>query len=349
MSPSAYRRTDGFPPEALQVLGWTTPSELAFVHEYLREHYTGRGAAVELGCAFGRSTVALLSGLVANPRAAGRHLDVYDLFELDWFLHRELERAGRAAGLAVGDSFEPLVRRQIALWRERAHLHVGDIAASPWTGGPIEFLFIDIMKSWSAAAGVIRTFYPALLPGALVIQQDYKHPFAPQVLLTQHRLRHHFEPAWDICGDGSASVAFRVVEPFASGEIEEALAAGLGDLAFYTIGEIETAFAAAVSLVAASPETERARLLAARVVLFGELLGSHPESLAGAAHVGAPVRDWLAGQLGPLSQEPETAALLAIAEITADRDRFRAVLKEVEGSRCGRLIWAWWRWRKGRG
>lgn len=345
MSIAPYRRTDGFPADALRILGWTTPGELAFVHEYLSDHYTGRGAAVELGCAFGRSTVALLAGLAANPRATDRALDVYDLFELDWFLHRELDLAGGAADLAVGDSFEPLVRRHVAPWAKRARLHPGDIAASPWTGGPIEFLFIDIMKSWSAAAGVIRTFYPALLPGALVIQQDYKHPFAPQVLLTQHRLRRHFEPAWDICGDGSASVAFRVVEPFAPGEIEEALAAGLGDLASYTIGEIEAAFDAARAIVVASPETERARLLAARVVLYGELLGSDPESLQGAAHVGAPVRAWLAGQLGPLGPEPGTAALQAMTE---DRDRFRAALQAVERSRSGRLLWAWWRWRKRR-
>lgn len=274
---------------ASRIYGFTTEAELSFVRWYLATQFTGGGAAVELGTALGRSTAAMLEGLRGNPRAATTQLHAYDRFEFDWWLaeHYAKQSGVEASGVRTGDSFLRLFEANLGAFRDRVEIHAGDLSAHPWRGGAIEFLFVDIMKDWATTRTVLESFFPALEPGlSLLVHQDYKHPFSPQILLTMYRLREYFEPAWTICGSGvSASVAFRCVRKPTRSEIDAALARGLCELGSYTIAEIEAALDHALSIVEGDPEEEVVLVRAARTVIYAELLAERPDFARPAAEV----------------------------------------------------------------
>ena len=323
---------------ASPIYGFTTEAELGFLRWYLATQYTGEGAVVELGCALGRSTLAMLEGLAANAAAASTRLFVYDLFEFDWWLLEQYrEQSGAPAGsLVEGASFLEIFRSNLRRYEERLEIRPGDVTAQEWRGGSIGFLFVDIMKSWSIARAVIESFFPSLLPGrSLLVHQDYKHPFAPQILLTMYRLRDHFEPAWSVCGSGvSATVAFRCVRELGRGEIAAALEAGLCDLRSYTIGEIEAALDHALAIVAADPEADLVR--AARTVIYADLLAERPEYSLPAAKeelVRRLVRDrarpYLVDGDAALEQSRWSAE---ISNLQAIRERLTAEIAELRAT-----------------
>ncbi len=266
-------------PRIESILGWMTPMELGFVGWFMREVYSGVGEAVELGCAFGRSTAATLAGMVANQRAAGKDLHVFDLMTFDWFLLQEYKKSARSkdGDFEIGDSFEEIFWNNLMPWKERVRLNAGDIASHGWRGQPIEYLFVDIMKSWEATEGVIRDFFPFLIPGvSCIVHQDYKHPYSPQIILTMYRLRDYFEPLYSVVGGYSSTVAFRSTKKLDRELIETAIAEGLCDLASYSIGEIDDAFEYSLALVADDPPAEQDLLRAAKVVVFINVIADQP-------------------------------------------------------------------------
>src|SRR5262249_49893454 len=62
-------------------------------------------------------------------------------------------------------------------------VHEGDITTTGWEGGPIDVLFLDVLKSWHINDAVHRDFFPSLVPGrSVVVHQDYgwgSHPWVP--------------------------------------------------------------------------------------------------------------------------------------------------------------------------
>ena len=283
-----WSRTEDLDPKIQSILGWMTPIELGFVSWFMREVYSGVGEAVELGCAFGRSTAATLQGMVANQRAAGKNLHVYDLMTFDWFLLQEFKRQPGCedSPFELGDSFEEIFWRNVGPWKERVRAHTGDIATNRWSGEPIEYLFIDIMKSWEATGGVIRNFFPFLIPGvSCIVHQDYKHPYSPQIILTMYRLREFFEPFYTVTGEMSSTVAFRCTRRLDQDLVDDAIAEGLCDISSYSIGEINSAFEYSLALVADDPPIEQDLLRAARVVGFTNLIADEPEFLRAARSI----------------------------------------------------------------
>ncbi|MGE0639837.1 MAG: class I SAM-dependent methyltransferase [Thermoanaerobaculia bacterium] len=324
---------------ASSIYGFTTEAELGFLRWFLATQYTGEGAVVELGCALGRSTLAMLEGLAANAAAASTRLFVYDIFEFDWWLLEQYrEQSGAPAGsLTEGGSFLEIFRSNLRRYEERLEIRPGDVTAGKWSDGSIGFLFVDIMKSWSITRAVIEKFFPSLIPGrSLLVHQDYKHPFAPQILLTMYRLRDHFEPAWSVCGSGvSATVAFRCVREIGRDEIAAALEAGLCDLRSYTIGEIEAALDHALAIVAADPEADLVR--AARTVIYADLLAERPEYSIPAAKeelvrrlVRERARPYLVEGDAALEQSRWAAE---IASLRATGDRLAAELSATDRGR----------------
>jgi len=275
-------------PRIMAILGWMTPVELGFVSWFMREVYSGAGEAVELGCAFGRSTAATLLGMTANQKAAEKKLHVYDLMTFDWYLLQEYrKRPGcEDSGYELGDSFEDCFWVNVEPWRDRVHLCAGDIASCGWSGEPIEYLFVDIMKSWEATRGVIRGFFPFLIPGvSCVVHQDYKHPYSPQIILTMYRLRDYFEPLYTVTGGISSTVAFRCKQKLDRELVDAALSDGLCDLSSYSIGEIDSAFTYSMALVGDDPSEEQDLLKAARVVVYINLLADRPDFLRAASTI----------------------------------------------------------------
>jgi hypothetical protein len=146
-----------------------------------------RGAIVDLGSFLGGSTLALASG--AEHRDAS--VDAYDRFRLaaDWERHW----LPGGTGLELGESTRPVVERNIARVLDRVTIHEGDVENHGWDGSPIGVLFVDITKSWAATDFVWQSFMPALVPDAVVIQQDLVHWGHPWCAVLMEHLHEHFE------------------------------------------------------------------------------------------------------------------------------------------------------------
>jgi hypothetical protein len=148
--------------------------ERQMCHWLAKEWYSGAGAIVDLGSFLGSSTVAFAAGLAEREDSAG-HVHAYDLFrvsrdpETQKFLNKQ-----------EGDSFLENYQATIAGYEDRITTHAGDIKQFPWTGGPIEILFIDLAKSWEMNEFIIRAFFPFLIPGkSLIIHQDFGNAWNP--------------------------------------------------------------------------------------------------------------------------------------------------------------------------
>lgn len=196
-------RERAFVPDDVYAIG----SMLGF-DERLLLHWAARttdaGAVVDLGAFLGGSTLALASG--AQHRSATVYS--YDRFVLsgDW------ERTWLPEGteLEIGDSTRPVVEANLRRVLNRVVLREGDVEDREWHDGPIGVLFIDVAKSWRIADHVWRTFLAAVVPGAVIIQQDLVHWGHPWCAVIMELLTDHFEYlgwAW------YSSAAYRCVSP----------------------------------------------------------------------------------------------------------------------------------------
>ncbi|MBV9466556.1 MAG: hypothetical protein JO169_10630 [Solirubrobacterales bacterium] len=169
--------------------------ELGLLYWLGREYWSGGGAIVDAGCFLGGSTIALASGV----REAGRNADgsspitVYDRFLVeDYSLASGFFED--APELGVDDDFLALFERNVAGVRDLLDVRPGDILQQRWDGGPIEILFLDLLKTWSINDYVVREFWPQLIPGrAMIVQQDYQYGGYPWLAITMELLHEYFE------------------------------------------------------------------------------------------------------------------------------------------------------------
>lgn len=195
-----------------ELLGMTSGTEQAYIANYGKDLYTGKGEIVDLGSWLGSTTIPLTNGLLKNPkfRASGRKVFAYDLFI--WFDWMASSVAGTdlAGRYSEGDNFVDEFRRRIAPVADSIEVREGDLKAIGWSGEQIEFLLVDAMKGWDLAASITKDFYPSLIEGeSLVFHQDFAHHFTPWIHLVQWRLREHFEYIQEV--PRSQSVVFRCI------------------------------------------------------------------------------------------------------------------------------------------
>ena len=142
---------------------------------YLASDYCrGRGCIVDAGCFLGGSTTALALGVRARQRKTGGRtpskIHSYDLFEAKAWTIGYLLRPN----CLPGQSFQDLFRDNIRDVADLVEIHAGDITSKPWTGGPIELLFVDCAKHWRVSDFITAQFFGSLIPGhSIVVQQDY--------------------------------------------------------------------------------------------------------------------------------------------------------------------------------
>jgi hypothetical protein len=188
-----------------------TLEEMQLLYWLARDWYTGRGTLVDCGAWLGGSTSALCAGLADNPRVARKDGAVhafdrflYEPYFADWFGQLGEE-------LADGDCFLHIFRRLTAPYRRFLTTHPGDVCVTPYDGGDVEVLFLDVCKSWEINAAVVGRFFRHLVPGrSIVVQQDYAHHFAYWLVLTMDHFRDYFEDRGRV-GDGHSAV-FRYVD-----------------------------------------------------------------------------------------------------------------------------------------
>lgn len=188
--------------------GWTLPNERRFNEWFAREVHEGRGAIVDLGCMNGSSTGALASGLAANGRVTGRKVQAFDRFIKTWprIPGEPLE------DIPIGGDFFHRFLEHTAPWKDLIEPYRGDAGTIAWSEGPIEYLLVDLMKSWDTASMVTERFFPLVLDrGGLVVHQDFLHFYTPWIHVIMHRLRDALEPAFEI--PNSCSMVFRKVRP----------------------------------------------------------------------------------------------------------------------------------------
>jgi hypothetical protein len=178
--------------------------------------------------------------LARNSRAATRALKVhaYDVFTWD----RAYDvYAPRGVHLAHGQSFRPLFERNVRPWLARVAIHEGDLLTQGWAGGPVELLLNDVAKSFALAAHVWGEFVTRLVPGGLLIEQDFKHHFCPWLHVLHHRFRDHFALAADVAA--GATTAFWLRRPVPADQVRALTADAFDD------AEVADAIAWAQSLV----------------------------------------------------------------------------------------------------
>lgn len=245
------------PPHELLDLDQTDPAERAWVSRCLIEGELPEGEIVELGTWLGAMSFAIGTALRNGGRRDTR-LHAFDTFRLDGHA-AELSAALGGQRFRDGDSFRHVYEQRIAPVGDVIEVHEGPVERAPWDPGtPIAFLFNDVAKTWSTWLSVRRTFYSALRPGSIVVEQDFAHPYTPWIHLSHHRWRSHFEVVGAI--PGTQSVVMRLRRTLST----EAL--GRNDLVSgFSPREIQAAFDWAESLV--EPDA-RSSIAAARVMLY---------------------------------------------------------------------------------
>lgn len=219
--------------------GWTLPNERRFNEWYAREVYEGRGAIVDLGCMNGSSTGALASGLAANGRVAGRKVQAFDRFIKTWprIPGEPLE------DIPTGGDFFHRFLEHTAPWKDLIEPYRGDAGTIAWSEGPIEYLLVDLMKSWDTASMVTERFFPLVLDRVgLVVHQDFLHFYTPWIHVIMHRLRDALEPAFEI--PDSCSMVFRKVRPLGVDECRRA-----ADFSSIDVDEVDEAFDRSAGLI----------------------------------------------------------------------------------------------------
>jgi hypothetical protein len=95
----------------------------------------------------------------------------------------------------AGDSFYNEVKELLRPYAAVVNVERQDLLQYTPPSTPIEFLFIDAMKSWALAQKIVSGFFPRLIAGrSYVVQQDfaYYHPVVATSHLSMWYLREHF-------------------------------------------------------------------------------------------------------------------------------------------------------------
>lgn len=167
--------------------------ELALLFALAKDHWTGEGEIVDLGCCYGLTTRCLADGLMRNTRVAEAHKEkrvyAYDLFltdEYDWW-------AKKSPTLHAGSWFSEF----LSINHDRMNAIVpcpGDLLRMNWRDKPVEILMVDAAKSWELNDWIVMHFFPCLIPGkSVVIQQDQAHFVEYWVSITMEYFSDHFE------------------------------------------------------------------------------------------------------------------------------------------------------------
>lgn len=181
------------------MLSMMAQEEQDYLYNFAKREYVGEGAIVDLGCWLGASTVAFAKGLQDNaqPELRNSKIHSFDLFR--WEGSMNLFVQGASLKFAHGESFLDEYLKQIEPWKHQVQVYEGDLRDFPWTAGAIEFLFIDAMKSWDLANGIIQKYFGSLIPGrSIVYHQDYSYFGSYWIHLTMDWLREYFEPIYDV-------------------------------------------------------------------------------------------------------------------------------------------------------
>ena len=156
-----------------------------------------------------------------------------------------------------GDDFQEAFREYVSPWASQINVRPGDLGTLTWSDGPIEFLFVDAMKSLALANNIVQQFFSSLMPGvSLVFHHDFAHYYTPWIPLLMHRFRDYLRLVRPI---PRTAVLFQAVS-----DIPTPLLRHTWSFADFDDAEVDQAFAYAASCI--GPEGS-AGLRASRLML----------------------------------------------------------------------------------
>ena len=238
-------------------IGMVSPAEMAFFYESAARYVGKEGAIVDLGCWLGSTSIALAHGILSQGSKAD-HQDEkvlgFDIFQWEDWMPASIPYCRYLAG----ESFLPEARRIVSEHGGgRVELIQADLRHYQWGDGPIKILLVDAMKTEDLAAQIARSFFPTLVPGSLLIHQDFKHYFTSWIHPIHYRLRQYFRFYRSV---PLGTVAFQVVAQIPREAIEQAT-----EFASIMDDQIDCSFGDSLELV--EPE-ERVNIAAAHVMYY---------------------------------------------------------------------------------
>ena len=200
-------------------LGMLSERERHLLFNLTESHYRGEGAIVDAGSFIGSSTVALAEGLKANPRLKSilkkaknslKPIVSYDIGFLPAPASGPVTKDAGGTLYTWGESFVPILEKNIAGHEDVVELRIGDFLKETWTNRAIEICFIDLAKTNDLNLHAFRQFFPAFAPGkTLLVQQDFFFDRLPWIKVLMGYLSDYFE--W--LGQVGPSSLYRYVKP----------------------------------------------------------------------------------------------------------------------------------------
>jgi len=180
-------------------------------------NYQFKGSIVDAGCFVGGTTMSLVQGLLQNPNLAdhkdalNKLIRVYDLFEVDDdYILEHLKKNYPKHDFSSDKSFLEVFRENLSQHADMLTVRPGDVIKSGYHDeSPIEILGVDLCKALPVTDSVVRDFFPRLIKGALIIQQDFIHQYHPHIHLSMLLLKEHFDLDLEIRWGGSLSYTLK--------------------------------------------------------------------------------------------------------------------------------------------
>jgi predicted O-methyltransferase YrrM len=158
------------PRELFSISGMLSTQERQMLYYLARHDFVGEGVIADMGTYLGASTMCFAAG-VRQRSFRGPIIHTYDLFKLG---DSQPEVDHFPGVLPVNSGTRPVFEANLREYLNLIVVHEGDILDETWDGDPIEFLFIDLAKSYKVLDHLLLAFFPALIPSrSLVVMQDY--------------------------------------------------------------------------------------------------------------------------------------------------------------------------------
>jgi hypothetical protein len=206
--------------------GMISLQERRLLYGLAKDRYRGQGIIIDGGAFLGASAIAFAHGLRDNGAISLASIPAPPIHVFERAIAgANLERHAAKSGLPPipkGESFEPLLRDLLKPVSDLLQFHIGDILR--YDGNDldgIEICFLDILKTPLVALHAMRLFFPQLLPGAFIVQQDYFFSDLPFVKVLNEALSNKLR----YLGEVRSTALFQVIEPISPAEVEEANAA----------------------------------------------------------------------------------------------------------------------------
>lgn len=246
------------------LLGMTSSHEQEFMKNYAHYQYSSQGEIVDLGCWLGSSTIPLAKGLEINKRVGmkNKRIHAYDLFQ--WssgYMDNSVKGTTLENQYQDGESFLGEYLRRLEPWQHLVEVYPGDLVELGWNQKPIEYLFIDAMKSWELAKSIFSNFFPYLISGkSFIHHNDFAHYYTGWIHLIIYKTKPYFE---HVCNLWDAAV-FKNIKPIPSDFFQIPAKLDLS-LEIFSRNDIDEAFAYSLEIAS---ESMQPNVAAAKVMLF---------------------------------------------------------------------------------